>query len=284
MEKEKARMQDSMQKVFLDDGAVIVKGCLSAEQLAQCRAAFDWAVENHGPNAFRIFDGTEQQTHNDKASPLAKAGLDALVSSLPFGPLFADLWGSKHVWYFAEEVFLKAGGRGSRTPWHQDTSYLPWAGMHWGNAWISFESVPKRNALEIIRGSHRGTRYDGTTFRDPNDPTQPLHGGGALPRLPDIEATRKLDPDAYEIRSWATELGDVVVFHPGALHGGAPVDAAFPERHTLVFRFFGDDATFLPLPGHSDAGYGPGGVLFIEEMATLKSGDPFRSPTFRQLV
>ena len=277
-------MQDSMQKVFLDDGAVIVKGCLSAEQLAQCRAAFDCAVENHGPDAFRIFDGTEQQTHNDNANPLAKARLDALVSSLPFGPLFADLWGSKHVWYFAEEVFLKAGGRGSRTPWHQDTSYLPWAGMHWGNAWISFESVPKRNALEIIRGSHRGTRYDGTTFRDPNDSTQPLHGGGALPRLPDIEATRKLDPDAYEIRSWATELGDVVVFHPGALHGGAPVDAAFPERHTLVFRFFGDDATFLPLPGHSDAGYGPGGVLFIEEMATLKSGDPFRSPTFRQLV
>jgi hypothetical protein len=73
-------------------------------------------------------------------------------------------------------------------------------------------------------------------------------------------------------------------FHPGALHGGAPVDAAFPERHTLVFRFFGDDATFRPLPDHSDACYGPGGVLFVEEMAALKAGDPFRSPTFRRLV
>ena len=39
----------------------------------------------------------------------------------------------------------------------------------------------------------------------------------------------------------------------------------------------------LPVP-HSDAGYGPGSVLFIEEMAALKSGDPFRSRTFRQLV
>ena len=65
---------------------------------------------------------------------------------------------------------------------------------------------------------------------------------------------------------------------------GEDVDAAFPDRHTLVFRFFGDDATFRPLPDHSDAGYGPGGVLFIEEMAALKPGDPFRSPTFRQLV
>ena len=38
--------------------------------------------------------------------------------------------------------------------------------MHWSNAWISFEAVPKQNALEIVRGSHRRTRYDGTTFRD----------------------------------------------------------------------------------------------------------------------
>src|SRR5262249_27158258 len=105
-------MQDSMRRAFLDDGAVLIKGVLTKEQLAQCRAAFDWAVENPGPNAFRIFDGTEQQSHNDNANPLAKARLDELVPSLPFGRLFADLWGSEHVWYFAEEVFLKAGGRG----------------------------------------------------------------------------------------------------------------------------------------------------------------------------
>jgi hypothetical protein len=64
----------------------------------------------------------------------------------------------------------------------------------------------------------------------------------------------------------------------------APVDAAFPSRHTLVFRSFGDDATFRPLPQPSDAGYTPGGVLCLEEMAALKAGDPFRSPVFRQLV
>lgn len=277
-------MQDSARKAFLEDGAVLVKGVLSPEQLRRCREMYDWAIEHHGPNATRIFNRTEQQAHVDNANPAAKARLEELVSSLPFGPLFADLWGSTHVWYFAEEVFLKAGGRGSRTPWHQDTSYLPWGGMHWGNAWISFEPVPKQNSLEIVRASHRGTRYDGTTFRDPSDPTEPLHGRGALPRLPDIEAKRKDDPGAFEILSWETEPGDVVLVHPAALHGGAPVDEGFPERHTLVFRFFGDDATFNPLPEHSDSGYGPGGVLFVKEMAMLKKGDPFRSPTFRQLV
>ncbi|MBL0796603.1 phytanoyl-CoA dioxygenase family protein [Pseudomonas sp. B7] len=277
-------MQLSVRKAFLEDGAVLIKGFLSKDQLTECRAAYDWAVENHGPHATRMFDGTEQQSHVDNANPVAKARLEELVASLPFGELFAELWGSENVWYFAEEVFLKAGGRGSRTLWHQDTSYLPWAGNHWANAWISFESVPKKNALEIVRGSHKGPRYDGTTFRDPNDPTQPLHGGDALPRLPDIEALRQNDPEAFEIISWATEPGDILLLHPGSLHGGAPVDEAFPDRHTFVFRFFGDDATFHPLPEHSISGYPQQGVLFTEELSTLKAGDAFRHPTFRQLI
>ncbi len=277
-------MHEPLRQAFQDDGAVLIRGLLNPEELARCRAAFDWAVANHGPNAVRIFAGTEQQSHNDNANPLARGRLEELVRSLPLARMFADLWGSEHVWYFAEEVFLKAGGRGARTPWHQDTSYLPWGGMHWGNAWISFEAVPRRNALEIVRGSHRGTLYDGTTFRDPNDPTEPLHGGSALPRLPDIEAERQRDPGAYDILSWATEPGDVVAIHPGSLHGGAPVDADFPERHTLVFRFFGDDATFRPLPEHSVSGYARNGILFQEEMALLNAGDPFRRPLFRRVI
>ncbi len=280
-------MDKAIRKAFLEDGAVLIKGFLNTEQLARLREAFDWVVKNPGPNASSLFAGSEQQAHVDNANPIAKAKLDELVASMPFGQLYSELWGSKHVWYFSEEVFLKAGGRGSRTFWHQDTSYLPWSGTHWGNAWISFESVPKKNALEIVRGSHLGPRYDGTTFRDQNDPTEPLHGAQAvppLPRMPDVEAERKLNPNAYEVLSWATEPGDIVVLHPGSLHGGAPVDAEFPNRHTFVFRFFGDNATFSPLPSNSAAGYPPQGSLYHEELASLQAGEPFRHPIFRQLV
>lgn len=277
-------MDEAVRKAFFEDGAVLIKGALSQEQLAQCRTAYDWAVENPGPHASRMYGGTGQQSHVDNSNPLAKPKLDELMKTMPFGKLFADLWGSKSVWYFAEEIFLKEGAVGARTLWHQDTSYLPWAGMHWGNAWISFESVPQKNALEIIRGSHRGPRHDGTTFRDPDDPTDPLHGGDVWPRMPDIEAERKVDPNAYDILSWATEPGDVLILHPGTLHGGAPVDADFPNRHTFVFRFFGDDATFSPLPEQSRSGYGVTGTLFRKELTGLKAGEPFRSPVFQQLV
>lgn len=279
-------MDESVRKAYFEDGAVLMKNVLNAEQLAACREIYDWIVANPGPNGHALYRGEQKEhisSHVDNANPHAKERLDKLLPTLPFGQLFADLWGSKNVWYFAEEVFLKAGGEGTRTYWHQDTSYLPWAGNHWGNAWISFEPVPKKNGLEIIRGSHRGPLYDGTTF-SPTDPTDPLHGGDALPRLPDIEAERAADPGKYEILSWPTEPGDVLFLHPGSLHGGANIDADCPERHTFVFRFFGDDATFSPLPEVSRSGYARVGNLFKEEVAKMEPGGPFRSPVFKQLI
>lgn len=279
-------MDQSVREAFFEDGAIVLKNVLNAQQLAACREVYDWIVANPGPNGHALYRGDQKQhvkSHVDNANPLAKERLDALVATLPFGRIFADLWGSKNVWYFAEEVFLKAGGEGARTFWHQDTSYLPWAGQHWGNAWISFEPIPKKNALEIVRGSHHGTLHDGTTF-EPGDPTDPLHGGDALPRLPDIEAERQANPGAYDILSWATEPGDVLFLHPASLHGGATIDADCPERHTLVFRFFGDDATFSPLPEISRSGYARNGSLFVDEMAALNAGEPFRVPIFAQMI
>ena len=276
-------MDPAQRKAFAQDGAVLIEGFLASEQLARCRTVYDWIVENPGPTAVELFEGTEKETHNENANPGATERLKELVPTIPFGELFADLWGSKHVWFFAEEVFLKRNGKGGRTPWHQDTSYLPWEGKHWANAWISFEAVPKPNALEMVKGSHSGILYDGTNFLDANDPTAPLHGGGTLPRLPDIEAARNTNPNQYEVLSWATQPGDIVLLHPGMLHGGAPVDATFRDRHTLVLRFFGDDSFFRSLPSHSDSGFTTAGVLFVDQLGHLKDGDRFRAPCFEQL-
>lgn len=277
-------MGRSLGDAFLEDGAVRAEGVLNAGDLAKCREAFDWAIANPGPAAHTLYPGTDKEHHNDNANPRAAERLKALALALPFGDYLAELWGSEHVWYFAEEVFMKRGGVGGRTPWHQDTSYLPWGGDHWANAWISFEAVPKRNALEVVKGSHHGTLHDGTDFIDAVDPTAPLHGPeSGLPQLPDIEARRKVDPEAYDILSWALEPGDALILHPGTLHGGAPVDADFRDRHTLVLRFFGDDAVFRPLPGKSKSRMPPQGLLFRKELAHLSDGEPFRAPMFQQL-
>ena len=93
----------------------------------------------------------------------------------------------------------------------------------------------------------------------------------------------KVDPKAYDVISWAGEPGDVVLLHPGTLHGGAPVDESFKDRHTLVLRFFGDDARFHALPSRSRSGFTEAGVLFLDHISQLKTGEPFRAPCFKQL-
>ncbi|WP_322058370.1 phytanoyl-CoA dioxygenase family protein [Paraburkholderia sp. J63] len=268
----------SQRDAFRNDGAVLIENCLDEAQLAQCYEVFKWIVANPGPHHY-----AKLQTHIDNANPGIKERLDALVMALPFGQVFRELWGSEHVWYFAEEVFSKEGGNSGRGPWHQDTANLPWAGRHWGNAWISFQKLPKHNALEVIRASHLGIQYDGASFKSAEDPTDPLYGDGVYPRLPHIDRELAQNPSSWDVLSWPVTPGDVLFLHPHSLHGGAAVDAACPMRHTLVLRFFGDDATFRILPD-SNPDYVRNGLLFREEMAKLNEGDSFRSPIFRQVV
>lgn len=276
-------MHETLRQRFLEDGAIKVEKLLDADMMAECRTHYDWSVANPGPFAFNIFDGTIHKTINDNSNPAAQPMYKEFVQRLPVADLLAEIWGSEHVWFFGEEIFGKEGGQAGRSPWHQDTSYLPWTGSHFANLWISFEPLPKANSLEVIRGSHHGQTYDGTTFTDPNDVTRPLHGGETWPRLPDIEAERKADPARWDALSWATEPGDVIMLHPHALHGGAPIDANCPNRHTLVLRFFGDDAVFRGLPEQSKARYPRQGILFSDDLAHLRDGGLFRSPIFQQL-
>ena len=260
---------------YARDGGFRARGFLTPDQLARARDRFDWGMANPGPLAVTVYRGTAHAHYVDNMNPGAwEAGLQAFVDEVPFADYLAELWGSEHVWYFAEELFAKGGNHGGtlgNSPWHQDSSYTPIHGQHWVNMWISFEPLPARNSIAIVRGSHRGKRYNGSSYRDPDDPTQPLHRDSDLPLLPDIEADLARDPASWEVVSWDTDPGDVIAFHPCALHGRAPVDATTPARNTLVLRFFGDDATYRSLPGKNP---------LVDD---LTDGAPFRSRRFHQL-
>jgi ectoine hydroxylase-related dioxygenase (phytanoyl-CoA dioxygenase family) len=211
-----------------------------------------------------------------------------MLKRSPAVDVVRTLWNDPNVWYMYEQVFLKEGGETRRTPWHQDSSYLPIEGRRIAVVWISFDPVAKENALEFVRGSHRGPMYDGSRF-DPQDDTAPLYGDGSLPRLPDIEADRS----RFDIVSWAVEPGDIVVFHPGVLHGGGATRHG-TRRRTLSLRFFGDDCVFALRPGMRAAADAmrplpknpeeeAGLTVFARIATTLKPGDPLRHPSFLQL-
>lgn len=270
----------SFRETLFEDGIARLRGVLSPELLARARECYDWSISHMSEKAADMSDARSIY-RVDANNPAALDVYRETVLALPFGDLLQELWRSEHVWLYAEEVFWKEGYV-ERGGWHQDLAYLPARGEHWVNCWIPFEALPATHSIEVVRGSHHGPLYEGMSFAE-NESGSPLPlDGPRPPPLPDIEAERQSDPGAWDIVSYAVEPGDVVFLHPAALHNGAAVDETVPERHTLVLRFFGDDAVWTNLPDHQSAlredqkRGAPGGERG-------KPGEPFRSTRFLQL-
>lgn len=270
-----------MRDRFRRDGVVHLAQALSAQTVARALEAFEWSLAHPGPGAAELPGHGGGRFYQDLANPAALARYEPLVRDTEVAEVIAALWADSPVWFMYEQVFAKSGGATRRTPWHQDTPYLPVRGRHLAVMWMSFEPVDPAHALEFVRGSHRGTLYDGSRF-DPDDDTAPLYGDGSLPRLPDIEA-RRAD---YPIVSWATRPGDVIVFHPAVLHGGGAT-SAHGSRRTLSLRFFGEDAVVAARPARRPAERSvPGGnpaAHPLTRMRLLPDGAPFRDPAFPRL-
>lgn len=260
----------ALRTAFARDGAVHLPGALDEAALASALGAWEWSIAHPGPLASAFRQETPSTFYHDLYNPDVLAGYRAMLDASPLPAMIAQLWGADDVWFMYEQVFLKQGGETRRTPWHQDSSYLAVAGDHLAVAWITFDACAREDSLEFVRGSHRGTLYNGSRF-ELGDDTAPTHPDSPLPRLPDIEADRA----AFDIISWAVTPGDVVLFHPATLHGGAPTHPG-ARRRTLTLRFFGADAVYAPRVG----GAGPRVKGFHEGK---KAGDPFRHPGFVKL-
>ncbi|MFW6094091.1 MAG: phytanoyl-CoA dioxygenase family protein [Pseudomonadota bacterium] len=278
MAEQTRRIDSGLSTRFRRDGVVHLPAALCQESLALALEAFEWSLAHPGPGASRLPANGSGTFYQDLANPEAFAAYHTLVHDTEIGDIIAGLWDKEDVWYMYEQVFEKAYGTTRRTPWHQDTPYLPIRGGDLAVMWISFDPVPAAQALEFVRGSHRGVLYDGSRFA-PDDDTAPLYGDGSLPRLPDIEAER----DRWPIVSWATEPGDVLVFHPAMLHGGAATSEG-TRRRTLSLRFFGEDAVVARRPGAGGPERkGDAADPALHPMTRLRGqpdGTPFRDPAF----
>jgi len=259
-------------EAYARDGVVHIPGALDAQALVDAEAAWSWSLANPGPLSSRIPTKASDATfYQDLYNPEVLTGYQRMLETSPVPRIVADLWGGRDCWFMYEQVFLKEGGEARRTPWHQDSSYLAIAGEHLAVAWITFDAVSKEDSLEFVRGSHKGRLYNGSRF-DRNYDTLPTHPNSSLPRLPDIEADRA----QWDIVSWAVEPGDLIVFHPAMLHGGAPTHPG-QRRRTLTLRFFGEQAVYDPREG----GAGPRLTNFHDR---LQAGDPFRDERFLKLA
>lgn len=265
-----------MQAEFETNGAVYVPGALSEECLTAAQAAYDWSLDNPGPGASLIPDRNAGNFYQDLANPASFPAYDELVRHPDLVKLVSSLFSGDHAWFMYEQVFKKDGGTTRRTPWHQDTPYLPVGGTDLVVLWISFGIHSREEALEFVIGSHRGPIYDGSQFH-PDDDTVPLYNDPDYPRLPDIEADR----ETYPIVGWATQPGDVIAFHPSILHGGGAT-TEHTRRETLSLRYFGDDAVIAARPGAKVANPKQN-VHPLNQIRANRPGTPFRHPDFPEI-
>ena len=265
---------------YRDRGVVFLPNALTLKTMQLALQAYEWSLTHPGPGASQLPSKGDGEFYQDLANPAALAAYAQLLQCAEIKSLVSAAWNKPEVWFMYEQVFKKSGGSTRRTPWHQDTPYLPVTGDDLAVMWISFDPVSQSQALEFVPGSHRGLLYDGSSF-DPADDTAPLYGDGSLPRLPDIEAAR----DQWSVVSWATEPGDVVLFHPAMLHGGGDTGPG-QQRRTLSLRFFGQDARVAQRPGRrpveTDSLEG-NHVHPLTRMRAAQEGAPFRDPAFPKL-
>lgn len=272
-------------KALLEEGVAMIPQFLDVQLLKRFLACFEWSVTNPGPvSVGTSTDGGENANWRDFHNPRSLDVYREAIVASSFAGLLREVWNSGHIWYHAEEPFLKRG-HSERTAWHQDLPYVPWKGEHWVNCWISFDALPKTHSIEVIRGSHLGPLYEdraGVYAAESGESYGAVLGEASdAPVLPDIEAERRKNPAAWDVVSFDIEPGDVVFLHPGSLHSGPPTDERVPLRRTLVMRFFGDKAYWSAVPESKLLSEEQNKIIYGSRRG--KPGEPYRSEQFLQL-
>jgi len=233
---------------FEHDGVTVIRDALDAREMAMLEEAWESHFNEAKHIAEVMYGDGKDEIHFLTENTIAHhPRYQRLMRDTGIADIASRLFKGHDVYYYLEQMWNKTGGS-RRTAWHQDTSYLPFAGPGFLIFWIPLDDLDAENVLEVVRGSHKGTLYNATMY-DPADVTAPLYAEQDLPRLPDIEANR----GAFDIFSTPMQRGDVLAFHPGCLHGGAPTKPG-QRRRSYTFRLFSDEAYFSPLPAKRDLG------------------------------
>jgi ectoine hydroxylase-related dioxygenase (phytanoyl-CoA dioxygenase family) len=260
---------EDIKQTFARDGVVHLPQVLDADWLDLIETGVRRNLLSPGPYMTRAFPDSDREIYIDYLNAGTIPEFRILLQDSPIVDIVATVLGSESLWLFFEQVWVKAGGRSRRTPWHQDAPVWITEGSQVCGFWITLDPVGADESLEFVRGSHRGPLYNGIKF-DPDNETSPYYPDSDWPTLPDIQADRS----PWDIVSFPNTPGDVVMFHPAMLHGGGASDN---ERRTLSLRFFGDDVTYAPRPGRSSPPF-PGVA------SVLKPGEPLRSSWFPQVL
>jgi ectoine hydroxylase-related dioxygenase (phytanoyl-CoA dioxygenase family) len=221
------------------DGAVVVRGVFTPDEVAEVEAGVERVLADPGPLALVASDPDDPGYFvEDFCRWQDVPEFERVIRGSAAADVAAALMGSDTVRLFHDHTLVKEPGTRQPTPWHQDQPYYNVDGFQNVSMWMPVDPVPVESTLRFVAGSHLGPWLMPRTFRDAQARWFPE---GSLAELPDVDA----HPDRYRVLAWALEPGDAVFFHMLTLHaaGGVPGGA---RRRAFSVRFLGDDARHAP--------------------------------------
>jgi ectoine hydroxylase-related dioxygenase (phytanoyl-CoA dioxygenase family) len=214
----------SLIDTFERDGAARVPGFLNDKWIRALRDAMPVILEDtYDPSERMSGEGTGNVRSRDGIWRDCEVFARFLFRS-PVGDLASGVMRSSTARLYEDLLLYKAAGSGGQSGWHRDAPHWPLTGNQMASIWFSLESVDSdTGAMRFVAGSHH----------DADDVVAESITAG------DSELGSR------SVLTLETEPGDVVVFHPRALHtayGSAPER----PRRTFTLRFLGDDVRWRP--------------------------------------
>lgn len=232
---------DEHRETYERDGVVLLRNAIADHWIEALRAGVDKVLadpsliyEEYDPEARK-----EGQGRFVNAVHLSRnvAEFKEFIDEGPCPEMVAKIMGSRQINLFLDQMLIKEAGTRRPTYWHQDRVVFAINGTQFGSTWIPLDPVGKDNCVEFVRGSHLWNvtyAYFDSLSGDPNS------CASDNPPLPDVDNHR----DSFDIVSWDTEPGDVLLFGANMLHQGRSDVPEDGRRRILTFRWGGDDATY----------------------------------------
>lgn len=225
---------------YRDTGVVILKGAFKP-WVEPVRAAIDLHTVNPGPYySLHSCPGMEHGFFEDYLNWRRFPQYEAFLRDSPLGSIAVQLMSSgSSCQLLYDHVFVKEAGSSARTPWHQDSSYLPIRGTDLMTAWIPLDPIPADLSLQFILGSHHNGEILAPRSFSTAEKADPL-----LPDAPCLQSVMsRSTPIGFSVLP-----GDAVLFDSGVIHGTAETRPHPCRRRVFAARLFGADARFTSRP------------------------------------
>jgi ectoine hydroxylase-related dioxygenase (phytanoyl-CoA dioxygenase family) len=241
MEQAHHTISDAVVQAFKRDGAICVRGLIPPQWLARLEVALEQIKSTAEDLSGYYGKAAVGKSLVQQQASETNQILRSFLFESPLARTAASLMRSQTVNLYEDLMIYKSAGAEQPTPWHQDEPQWPLTGSQMCSAWFCLDRVTgSSGALRFKAGSHNGPLYR---------PYAPANRSADLDAdnhffdgpLPDVAKELAHIPELC----FDTEPGDIVLFHPRALHaafGSAPDYA----RRTFSIRMIGEDVRWLP--------------------------------------